>query len=144
MGLENLLDPMRIFQYKIVTTVAGSLELARSLTAIIRAIYGKSRKCLVLDLDNTLWGGVIGDDGPDKIRIGKETAEAEAYTAFQEYCLRLRARGVLLAVCSKNTDAIARQGLPPPRLRFEDSSTSLPFGQTGSRSPKTWSRSPAS
>ena len=68
----------------------------------------------MLDLDNTLWGGVIGDDGPDKIRIGKETAEAEAYTAFQEYCLRLRARGVLLAVCSKNTDAVARQGLLHP------------------------------
>src|SRR6185437_705569 len=49
------------------------LELARSVAAIFRAIYGRSRKCLVLDLDNTLWGGVIGDDGVDRIRIGKET-----------------------------------------------------------------------
>ena len=113
-GLERFIDPMRGFQYKIATTVEGSLELARSVTAIFRAIYGKSRKCLVLDLDNTLWGGVIGDDGPDKIRIGKETAEAEAYTAFQEYCLSLRERGVLLAVCSKNTDSIARQGFEHP------------------------------
>ena len=83
------------------------------MTAIFRAIYGKSRKCLVLDLDRTLWGGVIGDDGPDKIRIGKETAEAEAYTAFQEYPEPPRpwcVAGRLL----EDTDSIARQGLEHP------------------------------
>ena len=68
----------------------------------------------MLDLDNTLWGGVIGDDGLDKIQIGRETAVAEAYTAFQEYCLRLRERGILLAVCSKNNEAIAKQGFEHP------------------------------
>jgi FkbH-like protein len=57
-----------------------------------------------------VWGGVIGDDGPDNIKIGKETAEAEAYTAFQEYCVQLRERGVILAVCSKNSEQIAKQG----------------------------------
>jgi len=57
---------------------------------------------------------VIGDDGPDKIKIGKETAEAEAFTSFQEYCLRLRERGILLAVCSKNSEPIALQGLEHP------------------------------
>ncbi len=92
------------------------------MAAIFRAIYGRSRKCLVLDLDNTLWGGVIGDDGVDRIRIGKETAEAEAFTAFQQYCKRIRQRGVLLAVCSKNTDAIAREGFrhPDSVLSLED------------------------
>jgi FkbH-like protein len=69
---------------------------------------------LVLDLDNTLWGGVIGDDGVDKILIGRETPVAEAYTAFQEYCLQLRDRGVLLAVCSKNDEDVARSGFEHP------------------------------
>src|ERR1019366_3437708 len=73
-----------------------------------------SRKVLVLDLDNTLWGGVIGDDGPDKIVIGKETPVAEAYTAFQEYCLSLRERGILLAACSKNNEDVAKQGFAHP------------------------------
>jgi FkbH-like protein len=81
---------------------------------MVLAIYGRTRKCLILDLDNTLWGGVIGDDGPDQIKIGRETAEAEAFTAFQEYCLQLRSRGILLAVCSKNSEAIARQGFEHP------------------------------
>ncbi|MGH9571233.1 MAG: HAD-IIIC family phosphatase, partial [Candidatus Angelobacter sp.] len=113
-GLKAFHDSARWFRYKILTTPEGSLEVAKSSAAIVRAIYGRTRKCLVLDLDNTLWGGVIGDDGPDKIRIGRETAEAEAYTAFQEYCLQLRNRGILLAVCSKNSEAIARQGFEHP------------------------------
>ena len=88
---------------------------------MVRALYGRTRKVLVLDLDNTIWGGVIGDDGPDKINIGRETPIAEAYTAFQQYCLSLRSRGVLLAVCSKNNEEIARQGFAHPDsiLRLE-------------------------
>ena len=114
MGLDNWFDGERWFSYKLVTTLAGSRALAVSLTAMIRAAYGKTRKALVLDLDNTLWGGVIGDDGVDKIHIGRETPVAEAYTAFQEYCVAMRNRGILLAVCSKNTDSIAREGFAHP------------------------------
>ena len=114
MGSRNWFDWERWYSYKIVTTPAASLALARSLTAIVRALYGRSRKCLVLDLDNTLWGGVIGDDGPENIKIGRETAVAEAYTAFQEYCLMLRSRGILLAVCSKNDEETAKQGFEHP------------------------------
>jgi FkbH-like protein len=103
------------------TTPEGSAALAESFAAICRGLYGRARKVLVLDLDNTLWGGVIGDDGVDGIQIGRETAVAEAYTAFQEYCLRLRDRGVLLAVCSKNDEAVARAGFEHPDsvLRME-------------------------
>lgn len=113
-GLDAFLDPLRFHQYKILTTQRGSYAIARSLCAIIRGIFGMNRKCLVLDLDNTLWGGVIGDDGLEGIKLGRETPEAEAYTAFQEYCLELRNRGVLLAVCSKNDEANARLGLAHP------------------------------
>jgi FkbH-like protein len=114
LGLNHWFDPGRWFSYKLVATPEASDALAISLCAIVRALYGKTRKVLVLDLDNTLWGGVIGDDGLDRIQIGRETPLAEAYTAFQEYCLSLRNRGILLAVCSKNEDAIARQGFSHP------------------------------
>ena len=113
-GLDNWFDWDRYFSYKILTTTDANVAMARSLASIMRAIYGKSRKVLVLDLDNTLWGGVIGDDGVDKIQIGRETPVAEAYTAFQEYCLSLQRRGVLLAVCSKNDEEIAKQGFAHP------------------------------
>ena len=122
LGLRQWFDWPRYFSYKILLTAEANLELARSLNALSRALYGKSRKVLVLDLDNTLWGGVIGDDGVDKIQIGRETPVAEAYTAFQEYCLALRNRGVLLAVCSKNNEDVARSGFAHPSsiLKLED------------------------
>jgi FkbH-like protein len=113
-GLKHWFDWDRYFSYKILLKPEANLELARSLNSMIRAIYGKSRKVLVLDLDNTVWGGVIGDDGVDKILIGRETPQAEAYTAFQEYCLSLRERGILLAVCSKNNEDVARSGFSHP------------------------------
>jgi len=113
-GLANWFDWDRFFSYKVLLKPEANLAVARSLDSLVRAIYGKSRKVLVLDLDNTLWGGVIGDDGVDKIEIGRETPVAEAYTAFQEYCLALRDRGILLAVCSKNTEEIARTGFEHP------------------------------
>jgi FkbH-like protein len=121
-GLDHWFDPERWFSYKIAHTVEGNFAIGSSLAALVRAIYGRTRKVLVLDLDNTLWGGVIGDDGPDKIVLGRETPLAEAYTAFQEYCLSLRERGVLLAVCSKNNEEVARQGFAHPDsvLKLED------------------------
>lgn len=75
---------------------------------LIGAMRGKSRKCLILDLDNTLWGGVIGDDGVDGIEVAEGNARGEAFRSLQQVALDLRHRGVVLAVCSKNDDAIAR------------------------------------
>jgi FkbH-like protein len=121
MGTAQWFDWNRWFSSKMLYTPDATLAIVRSLHAMVKAIYGRSRKVLVLDLDNTLWGGVIGDDGVDRIQIGRETPVAEAYTAFQEYCLELRSRGVLLAVCSKNDDAVARSGFAHPSsvLRLE-------------------------
>ncbi len=113
-GHAHWFDWPRWYSYKILTTPEGSLAIARSLAAMIGSMLGRAKKCLVLDLDNTLWGGVIGDDGLDRIQIGNETPMAEAYTAFQRYCLSLRHRGVLLAVCSKNDMDIARSGFTHP------------------------------
>jgi FkbH-like protein len=74
---------------------------------LLAAIRGRSYKCLVLDLDNTLWGGVIGDDGLSGIEIGQGSVVGEAHLAFQRYALDLSRRGILLAVCSKNNEANA-------------------------------------
>jgi FkbH-like protein len=76
---------------------------------IIAARRGKSRRCLILDLDNTLWGGVIGDDGLEGIVIGNGDATGEAYLHVQQVELGLRERGIALAVSSKNDDAVARK-----------------------------------
>ena len=75
---------------------------------VIGALRGKSRKCLVLDLDNTLWGGVIGDDGLEGIRLAQGDPVGEAYLSVQSMALALRQRGIVLAVASKNTDETAR------------------------------------
>lgn len=75
---------------------------------LVAALRGKSRRCLILDLDNTVWGGVIGDDGLEGIVIGQGDATGEAHLAVQRTAMQLRDRGVVLAVSSKNTDEIAR------------------------------------
>jgi len=74
----------------------------------VAAIRGKSGKVLVLDLDNTVWGGVIGDDGLEGIKVAQGDATGEAHLAVQRLALDLRARGIVLAVSSKNTDEVAR------------------------------------
>lgn len=74
----------------------------------VAAIRGTTRKCLVLDLDNTLWGGVIGDDGIDGIALGQGSGKGEAFLSIQQAALALRQRGIILAVCSKNDDDVAR------------------------------------
>jgi FkbH-like protein len=103
-------------------SVAGLNELARHLSAGLRAVCRGRRKVLVLDLDNTLWGGVVGETGPHGITLGG-SAEGEAFLAFQYYVRGLRGAGVVLAVCSKNNDADAREPFvvnPQMALKLED------------------------
>jgi FkbH-like protein len=82
--------------------------VARDTAAVIAADVGVAARCVVVDLDNTLWGGVVGDEGPDGIVLG-EGPEGEAYAAFQSYLRALKERGVLLAVASKNDLEAARE-----------------------------------
>jgi FkbH-like protein len=113
-GLERWHDKFFWYSYKYAMAYEAIPFVADSVASIIRAIAGKTRKALVLDLDNTMWGGVIGDDGLQGIQIGKETAEAEGFTAFQNYVKLLQQRGVILAVCSKNDEKNAREGFTHP------------------------------
>src|SRR5690606_28747799 len=79
------------------------------LTQIIAAMVGKSKRVLVLDLDNTLWGGIIGDDGVEGITLGAGNAAGETYLAIQRMVLDYKERGVVLCVASKNTDSVAKE-----------------------------------
>ena len=101
-GRANALSPKLYHLAKIPWTndmqKAVSLEVAR----LLRALSAKVAKCLVVDFDNTLWGGVIGEDGIDGIRISRGDATGEAFIAFQERIKQIKQRGIVLAGCSKN------------------------------------------
>ncbi|WP_294158823.1 HAD family hydrolase [uncultured Selenomonas sp.] len=113
-GGQKWHDRAQYAAYKFAMSYDVMPQVALALANILRSMFGKMKKCLVLDLDNTLWGGVIGDDGLDGIAIGHETAAAEAFTTFQRYVKALRERGVLLAVCSKNDEDVAKSGFSHP------------------------------
>lgn len=83
---------------------------------VIGAFRGRSRRCLILDLDNTLWGGVIGDDGVDGISLAQGDATGEAFLSVQRFASELRARGVVLAICSKNDESVARGAFEHPEM----------------------------
>lgn len=121
-GLQKWADPFYWHMYKYAMCVPAIPEFAFNLANIIKAIYGKNRKALVLDLDNTLWGGVIGDDGVDNIEIGQETSLGQVYSEFQTYIKSHKDLGVLLAVNSKNEESNALAGLnrPDSVLKPED------------------------
>jgi FkbH-like protein len=96
--------------------------LARETAAVVAGDLGLGARCIVVDLDNTLWGGIVGEDGADGIAVG-DGPEGEAYAAFQEYLGALMRRGVILAVASKNDLEAAREPFdsnPAMRLRFDD------------------------
>ena len=107
-GLEQWDDPRHWHASKISFSPELIPVYAEVVARTIAAARGRSRKCLVLDLDNTLWGGVIGDDGLEGIDLGQGSAGGEAFLAIQRITLELRGRGVILAVCSKNNDETAR------------------------------------
>ena len=121
-GLRYWFDKSLWYQAKYAISMESIPELAFNISKIISSIFGKSKKCLVLDLDNTCWGGVIGDDGLDRIHIGTETAISESYTVFQKYVKELKDRGVTLAICSKNDFENAKEGFSHPEsiLKFDD------------------------
>jgi FkbH-like protein len=83
-------------------------EVAAKTIDLIGAMHGKFKKCLILDLDNTMWGGVIGDDGLENIQLGS-LGIGKAFTEFQYWIKKLKNRGIILAVCSKNTESVAKE-----------------------------------
>lgn len=107
MGLGVFLDLGQYNNSKLAYSLEAMAELAQQITGIVKAIGGKIKKCVILDLDNTLWGGVIGDDGLDGIALG-ELGIGRAFVEFQLWLRELKRRGILLCVCSKNNEDIAK------------------------------------
>jgi FkbH-like protein len=96
--------------------------VAKNLTDIIASIAGSFKKCLILDLDNTTWGGIIGDDGLENIQVGS-LGIGKAFTELQLWAKELKQRGIILCVCSKNTEHIAKEPFekhPEMTLRLDD------------------------
>jgi FkbH-like protein len=108
-GLQRWFDAQRFFEAKTPFALDLNPLVCDHLTRILAGLAGKARRALIMDLDNTVWGGVIGDDGLDGIEVGQGHATGEAFLAVQSMALELRQRGVVLCVCSKNSDETARQ-----------------------------------
>ena len=113
-GLREWSNPYYWNMYKYCLCVDAIPYLSYSVASMIKSLFGRNKKVLALDLDNTLWGGVIGDDGPGGIEIGQENGVAQSYYEFQEYIKKLSGIGVLLTVCSKNEPENALEGLNHP------------------------------
>lgn len=106
-GIDAWFDAGHWFQGKLEIAPQAAPLYGEMLVRILAAQLGLSKKCLVLDLDNTMWGGVIGDDGLDGLVLGEGSAVGEAHLALQHYAKQLKERGIILAVCSKNDTGIA-------------------------------------
>lgn len=113
-GLQKWSDPFYWHMYKYAMCMDAIPEFAYNMANIIKSIYGKNKKAFVCDLDNTLWGGIVGDDGPENIEIGQETSLGQLYAEFQDYLKAHKDLGVLLTVDSKNDEENALAGLARP------------------------------
>jgi FkbH-like protein len=121
-GLDTWQGHTYWYNFHIAVSPTATVTLAQNIAAIIKSVYGRSKKCLVLDLDNTLWGGVVGDDGVHNLILGRDHPVGEAFLDFQRYVKDLQRRGVILAVCSKNDIETAKEGFSHPDsiLKLDD------------------------
>lgn len=128
-GLQNKFGRDRMFDAKVYVSTEMVLSIdilpyvASRTLDIICAAGGKLKKCLILDLDNTVWGGVVGDDGWENIQVGHGLGIGKAFTEFQEWVKKLKNRGIILAVCSKNDEDKAKEPFlknPEMVLKLED------------------------
>jgi len=110
-GLKEWSDPFYFYLYKYALNIRAIPYLAFNVANIIKSVFGKNKKGFVFDLDNTLWGGVIGDDGVEQILLGQEAPAGQAYLEFQKYIKAHKQLGILLNVDSKNEYENAIAGL---------------------------------
>jgi len=121
-GLDEWHNHTYWYNFHMAVSPTATVALAQNLAAILKSVYGRSKKCLVLDLDNTLWGGIVGDDGVQNLILGRDHPVGEAFLDFQLYLKELQRRGVILAICSKNEIENAKEGFSHPDsiLKVED------------------------
>ncbi|MES2702324.1 MAG: HAD-IIIC family phosphatase [Bacteroidota bacterium] len=122
LGYYIVFDPKMYVNADMVYSIEFLPYIAKHITDIIQSISGSFRKCLILDLDNTTWGGIIGDDGMEGIQLGY-FGSGKIFTELQHWAKQLKNRGIILAICSKNTENIAKEPFlshPDMVLRLED------------------------
>jgi len=127
-SIQNEVGKLVFFQPSIYVSTEMVLSIdvlpkvASKTIALINSLDGKLKKCVILDLDNTTWGGIIGDDGIENIQIGS-LGIGKAFSEFQYWIKKLKNRGIIIAVCSKNTESVAKEPFqkhPDMILRLED------------------------
>ena len=107
-GKVNFFKPSIYINTEMVLSINILPKVALKTIDLINALNGKFKKCIILDLDNTAWGGIIGDDGIENIQIGS-LGIGKAFSEFQYWIKKLKSRGIILAVCSKNTESVAKE-----------------------------------
>jgi FkbH-like protein len=108
LGKSNLFHTSVYINTEMVLSINALPKVAANTIDLINALQGKFKKCVILDLDNTTWGGIIGDDGMENIQIGS-LGIGKAFSEFQYWIRKLKNRGIIVAVCSKNTESIAKE-----------------------------------
>lgn len=121
-GMNAIFHPSVYINTDMVISIDALPQIASKTVDIISALNGRMKKCIIVDLDNTMWGGVIGDDGLENIQLGS-LGIGKAFTEFQYWLKKLKDRGIIIAICSKNTESIAKEPFekhPDMVLRLED------------------------
>jgi len=122
-GRDILFDPVVYTSTDMVISIKALPIIASRTLDIIESVEGRIKKCLILDLDNTIWGGIVGDDGWENLQIGHGLGIGKAFTELQEWIKKLKNRGIIICVCSKNDEEKAKQAFinnPEMTLALED------------------------
>ena len=122
LGSANIFDSSLYINYEMVFNIKGNFEVSKKVIDIILSKKALINKCIIIDLDNTMWGGIIGDDGIENIQIG-DLGIGKAFKELQQWFKKLKQRGIILCVCSKNNETIAKEVFlkhPEMILKLED------------------------
>ena len=122
-GRDYMFDPAKYASTEMIFSVDYIPIVAKRIVDIIMCIRGHEKKCIILDLDNTLWGGIVGDDGISGIELGHGLGIGKMFVEFQEWLLKLKNRGIILCVCSKNNESTAKEPFlnhPDMVLKIDD------------------------
>jgi len=122
LGLNYAVDQKNLLKADLAWSLQFLPTLAKAVVGLIKATKGDSKKCVVFDLDNTLWGGVIGDDGLEGIELG-DIGTGKAFSRFQKWIKELKRRGIIVCICSKNNEAVAKEVFekhPDAVLKLDD------------------------
>jgi len=132
-GRDFIFDSTVYTSTEMILSIDSLPIVAKRIMDIIASMQGKIKKCLILDLDNTLWGGVIGDDGIEGIQLGHSLGIGKAFTEFQMWVKKLKDRGIIICICSKNDEDKAKEPFikhPDMILHLEDISVFMANWET--------------